>query len=204
MKVFGLGFGKTGTSTLGTCLREIGYSVYGADPKLTKKYRCGELNEIYKVSDEYDAFVDFPWPFLYEEMDNRYDNVKFILTTRSSSEKWIESLKKHTDRNGPSEHKKLAYNYRIPYEYEEEIQIQYENHNKKVRSYFKNRSKDFAEVCWEEGDGWKKVCKFLGENVPSKEFPHRRKSPKKSKIYRSWKRATYITLERIRNIIYLK
>lgn len=28
------------------------------------------------------------------------------------------------------------------------------------------------EVCWETGDGWEKICEFLGEEISEHEFAH--------------------------------
>jgi len=56
----------------------------------------------------------------------------------------------------------------------EHIQF-YRKHNNSVRSYFKNRSSDFIELCWENGDGFEKLCNFLNCDIPDVPLPHANK-----------------------------
>ncbi|MCS4122727.1 sulfotransferase family protein [Salinibacter ruber] len=177
MKVFGIGLGKTGTSTLGKCLDYLGYDVKGPDIELTRKYRDGNISDILKVSDSYNGFQDFPWPLLYKEMDKRYEKSKFILTTRKTEYAWFESLKKHADRKGNTEHKKIAYGFEKTRGLKEEHISLYNKHNREVREYFEGREGKLLEVCWETGDGWRDICDFLGHDVPDHPFPHINESP---------------------------
>ncbi|MGE4611206.1 MAG: sulfotransferase [Paracoccaceae bacterium] len=50
----------------------------------------------------------------------------------------------------------------------------YEVHLVNVRAYFatQNASHLLCEACWEDGDGWQQVCKFLDSPTPSGPFPH--------------------------------
>jgi hypothetical protein len=43
---------------------------------------------------------------VYEEMDRRYENSKFILTRRKNSDAWFNSLKKHSIKKGPTGYEK--------------------------------------------------------------------------------------------------
>ena len=47
----------------------------------------------------------------------------------------------------------------------------YETHNAIVREFFKNKN-NYIELCWENGDDWNKLCKFLNIEIPSLPFPH--------------------------------
>jgi hypothetical protein len=192
-KVFGVGLGKTGTTTLRTSLDILGYNV-SENVHLLREYHKGNLDYIFRFSDEHDAFQDFPWPFLYKEMDNKYENAKFILTKRKNSREWFGSLKKHADITGPTEAKKLAYGYVMPYGLREEHVEFYERHNEQVKKYFEGRE-NLLEVQWEEGDGWEEICEFLGHSVPKEPFPHSNASPKgwKAHFRRYWNRAKWIT-----------
>lgn len=176
-KVFGIGLGKTGTTTLGICLEQLGYDHQGCNEELTRCLRAGNWTPIWQVADRHNALEDFPWPLAYKEMDARYPGSKFILTTRINSEVWFKSLVKHADRTGPTEHKKLAYGYEMPHPFKREHIAFYEQHNQEARQYFEGRETDFLEVCWERGDGWQKICDFLGHEVPNTEFPWSNKAP---------------------------
>jgi len=46
-----------------------------------------------------------------------------------------------------------------------------------VRAYFADRQKDFLVLDLGGGDGWRKVCGFLGDPVPNRPFPHENKGP---------------------------
>ena len=47
-----------------------------------------------------------------------------------------------------------------------------------VREYFRNRPDDLLEVCWENNDGWDKLCTFLEVDKPTIAFPHANAKPK--------------------------
>ena len=47
-----------------------------------------------------------------------------------------------------------------------------EEHHRDVRSYFDGRD-DFIEFRITEGDGWEKLCPFLGVDIPEEPFPWR-------------------------------
>ena len=175
-KVFGIGMNKTGTTTLKACLEQLGYTVCGPDLELLRCVNRGELGPVFEFAENYDGFQDWPWPFVYEEMDRRYENSKFILTRRKNGDAWFDSLKKHSIKTGPTEYRKIAYGYKMPAGKKPHHVNIYEKHNEKVRAYFEERKDDFLEVCWEEGDGWEEMCGFLGHDVPRVEFPHRNKS----------------------------
>lgn len=175
-KVFGIGLNKTGTTTLKACLEHLGYTVCSPDLELLRCVDRNELGPVFEFAEDYDGFQDWPWPLIYKELDKEYDNSKFILTRRKGSEAWFESLKKHAIKTGPTEYRKIVYDYEMPLgnkDYHVEI---YKRHNEEVRRYFEGREDDFLEVCWEEGDKWERLCSFLGHEVPEVEFPHERKS----------------------------
>lgn len=101
---------------------------------------------------------------------------KFILTVRKSQEKWFESLKNHSMVTHPTNHcRKLAYGYNFPHKHEKEHIEFYNRHNENVHSYFQGRDDDFIELCWENGDGFKELCGFLGYSVPNLPLPHANK-----------------------------
>lgn len=174
MKVFGIGLNKTGTTTLGKCFTHFGYKHQSFDLGLMKHVSRGELEPVFDFVDEYDSFEDWPWPLIYEELDDHYPNSKFILTTRKDSSTWFESLRRHSERTGPTEFRKIAYGYEMPHGHESDHIEVYERHNGEVRDYFSD-SNDLLEVCWETGSGWKELCNFLNETEPDIPFPHANK-----------------------------
>ena len=177
MKIFGIGLNKTGTTTLDKCGKKLGYKVKGCDRDLLIDFRAGEFQRFDSVIAEYDLFQDWPWPLMYRYLDETYPGSKFILTTRASDITWLESLKKHSMRTGAKHCRLLASGYDYPHQNEISFLNQYNSHNHEVREYFSGRPNDFLEICWEKGDGWEKLCRFLDKEVPSIPIPHANKAP---------------------------
>lgn len=176
LKVFGLGLNKTGTTTLGKCLRQLGFSHVSCRRDLLQRLRAGDLEPIFQVIERYDCFEDWPFPLMYRELLERYgERARYVLTMRSSPQRWLESLKSHSLRTPPEEQcRTLAYGYDYPHGYEREHLALYERHNRDVRAFFRERQAEhiLLEVCWEHGDGWQKLCDFVGRPVPNVPFPH--------------------------------
>lgn len=179
MKVVGIGLNKTGTSTLGFCMRQWGYKHISYDKAAFDLWRDRNYEELLQMIGRYDSFEDWPWPLIYQQIDEKYPGTKFVLTRRKDAETWFASLIKHADRIGPTDFRKYIYGHTMPHDHKEEhIQI-YENHIQTAREYFKDRPDDMLEVCWEEGDEWDKLSDFLGLEKPNTPFPHVNKKPKR-------------------------
>jgi hypothetical protein len=180
MKVVGVGLNKTGTSTLGACLRHWGLKVASCNPEAFSLWRKGSYEKLLQWVDRYDGFEDWPWPLIYKEIDQKYPDSKFILTRRNNAEAWFASLEKHSERMGPTDMRKYIYGHVMPQGHKEEHIRFYENHLRSVREYFKDRPDGLLEVCFEEGDGWEKLACFLGFEHPNIPFPHanKQKQPK--------------------------
>jgi hypothetical protein len=177
MKIFGIGLNKTGTTTLGKALEILEFSKHiSFDLGLTKKWYRGDIAELIDKAKDYNNFEDWPWPLVYKEMSEKYPNSKFILTTRKSSDIWYESLCKHSLKTGPSEFRKMIYGYSMPQKYKSEHINFYNLHNESARDFFINQDDRFKEICFENGEGWEKLCGFLNKEVPETPFPHLNKS----------------------------
>ena len=178
-KIFGIGLNKTGTTTLGTCFRELEFRHLSARRDLLDAYSEGRLNVIFDEIDKYDSFEDWPFPLMYRELFEHYgDTAWFILTTRFSPEVWLNSLKAHSLSTPPTEHCRLiAYGYNYPHGFEKEHITFYETHNAGVKTFFEahGASDKLLRVCWETGDGWPELCGFLGVKTLQKPFPHSNK-----------------------------
>ena len=174
-KVFGIGLNKTGTSTLGECLKTLGYRHTSHRSDLLAHLSAGRVTELLKAAEAIDSAEDWPWPLAFRELYYRfYDRAQFILTTRSSAETWVESLKKHSLNTHPDRPMRTAvFGYKYPHGFEKEHVDFYVRHNSEVRSFFAREAPGaLLEVCWETGDRWETLCQFLGHAVPSAPFPH--------------------------------
>ncbi len=174
-KIFGLGYHKTGSTTLETALITLGYDCKGKHDHLFEAISNDNWAVVDEAISKHDAFRDMPWPLFYQELDQRYPGSKFILTVRDS-EKWIASCGNHYKNIGdPLFARIYGDGFHFPVGNEKRWIHTYEAHNEEVRSNFKKRPEDFLEVNWEAGDGWNKLCQFLDKPVPGRPFPHANK-----------------------------
>src|SRR5207247_6666629 len=118
---------------------------------------------------------DTPIPSFYRELDVRYPNSKFILTVRDR-EGWLKYCKKQfTQRLAEKQneaHKRLFLDLYGTDVYDEQKFISgYETFVRGVIEYFKNRPLDLLVIDIAGGDGWEKLCRFLGKPIPDAPFP---------------------------------
>lgn len=172
-KVFGLGFHKTGTSTLAAALNKLGYTVCGQQNEKAEAFIKGDFAVFVEIAKQFDAFEDDPWHLLYKEMDEVFPNSKFILTDRDV-DKWYQSCLNHFYED-TTQIRDYIYGNGAPKGNEEKFKSVYLAHQKAVKSYFKNRPDDFLVVNFTEGEGWSSLCTFLGEPTPKEPFPHANK-----------------------------
>ena len=185
-RVFGIGWHKTGTTSLQAALDVLGmkgrhfpYEMYTDMTSDVTRIRAAETNY---------SLTDFPVPLAYEVLDKLYPFSKFILTIRDT-QSWLNSVRTHFtiglmsreslggksiwDKKNPKKHShdihELAYGTR---EFNEVVfRERYERHNKEVGQYFANRSEDFLVMDMSTGAGWRELCGFLKQPVPSSSYP---------------------------------
>ena len=168
-KVICIGMHKTGTTTLGLALLDLGYSVMGARIDLAPDLLDGKIDVVINVATPYEALQDVPWALLYKELDEKFPNSKFILTERDEN-KWINSVVNHFGSRYIQLHDWI-YGKGEAIGNEELYINKYKKHNKEVRAYFKDRPGDLLTISFAKGDGWKEICNFLELEVPKKKFP---------------------------------
>jgi len=169
-KVFGIGFHKTGTSSLGEALEILGYRVAGPfgvhDPKIGET----ALRRALQLVPEYEAFQDNPWPILFRELDTRFPGSRFILTIRET-EAWLRSITRHFGgRETPM--REWIYGVANPRGAEDRYVATFERHNADVRAHFADRPDDLLVLDLPGGAGWEELCAFLDVDVPRGPFPH--------------------------------
>ena len=165
-KVFGIGFQKTGTSSLGTIFDKLGYRVVSyhqfRDLAPREELAWEEITErALRIAQDADAAKDTPWPLLYRELDAAFPGSKFIHMTRNT-ESWIRSAVNDFGDYPNAIHKAI---YGVPHpKGHEEVWIErYERHNREVAEYFKDRPDDYLRLRLEDEFSYEKVCDFLGE-----------------------------------------
>ena len=197
MKLICAGMSKTGTKSVASALRVLGYTVYDAEEHW--KYHLDEyvdalegkqLPDFATMYANVDAVVDSPSYFFWEEISAAFPNAKVLLMVRDSEEIWLESLKKTMSiissvRSSPSMRlgflctptgrkwrKRSSYAYKKAGVNPDTFVIEdsvdkYRAHNARVQSSI---PRDQLLV-YNVKQGWKPLCDFLGVEVPDVPFP---------------------------------
>ncbi|MEO1000447.1 MAG: sulfotransferase [Pseudomonadota bacterium] len=175
-RVVGIGLNKTGTTSLKLALTELGWRHMKRTPRLFKHWRQGNLDALFAEAEAFESFEDWPWPLAFREAYARWgDGARYILTRRKSPEAWVESLKRHALRTPPDRNpRKRIFGHDYPHGKEAEHIVFYQSHLEEVRAFFAapERRPLFAELSWDDGDGWAELCAFLREQAPDLPFPH--------------------------------
>jgi hypothetical protein len=169
-KIFCIGFHKTGTKSLALALEHLGYRVTGPNGIHNPNIGRDVYRLAYSNVEEYDAFQDNPWPIIYKELDAKYLGSKFILTLRPT-DSWIRSVLRHFG-GAHTPMREWIYGVGWPRGNETVYVSRYERHNREVLEYFSQRPDDLLVLRLTEGDGWEKLCPFLGKEAPADPFPH--------------------------------
>jgi len=180
-KVFGIGLPKTGTTTLGVALRQLGYKHHSYDMELAAAFvRDGDATAVLERARRHESFEDWPWHLAFRELDRAFPGSRFILTRRRDTASYVDSMRRHRQRFGqmapttipePSWWSALFPEPYGSFDAEAHAAI-YDAHHRAVVDHFRQRPADLLQVCWEEGDDWEQLCAFLKHSVPSRPFPH--------------------------------
>lgn len=182
-KVFGIGFHRSGTTSLQTALEELGYRVVGMREAEWQAYADGDFTKIEQTIQSFDGFRDMPWPLLYERLYETVPNAKFILTYREP-ESWARSCSgNYKDR--PRAMFPVIYGVDVFAGNEPRCIEVYNKHLAEVRAFFSDKPDSFLEIDLTAGARWQPLCEFLNEPVPARDFPHANNRPKSllTKIY---------------------
>lgn len=176
MKVFGIGWAKTGTTTLGVCLRELGFRHQSARLDLVDDFAEGNLHRILDVAGAHDSFEDWPWPLVFRELDEAFPAAKFVLTTREPRS-WLASYRNMLASQGTASpaltrRRRILYGLPFPNVTDTQLLARVRRHEDEVKAWFRVRPDDLLVVDWASGDGWAALCSFLQRPVPDTPFPH--------------------------------
>jgi len=186
-RIFGIGFSKTGTTTLGQCFDILGFypNAYSPTaPHINLKFLCQEIFEHGNYGPALNAAIRFrtlqdrPWNVwnMYKILDAAFPESKFILTYRDPESWWksVDQWLNVTHKNNGAKLERYLKQLKVDRVDTDMFISSYLQYNEEVKSYFGNRS-DFLIVNFEESDGWVKLCNFLDLPVPDVPFPHAKK-----------------------------
>lgn len=184
-RVFCIGWHKTGTSTLGAALLQLGYSVLGCRLDMYHPLIRGDYETPLELAGHFDAVQDVPWAALFRELDVTYPGSRFILTLRDE-DAWLASASRHFKDNDIDLHRWLYGEGRL-WGNESLYRSRFRRHYSEVRDYFADRQDDLLTLDFKAGDGWDTLCSFLGEPVPSCPFPHENQAEVNTKGMRKFR-----------------
>jgi hypothetical protein len=179
LKIFNIGFNKSGTSSLTEAMKILGYKSAHYRVKNNRIYDIFIENQknnrplLYGI-EEYNFLSDFEnnqKNIFYKSLDKQYPNSKFILTIRDQ-ESWLISRENHVLKN--QNNKKYNYDFLVVNKkkwIEERFFFL-----KEVQEYFKNKPNQLLIINICKGEGWKKLCNFLGKKIPNIKFPYKNKT----------------------------
>lgn len=196
-KVFCIGRGKTGTTSMEHALRHLGYHV-GDQLEATliyaEDYHAGRFDRLIAYCRRFEAFQDLPFsaPGTFRALDRAFPGSKFVLTVRDSSEQWCDSmirfqskrlaagrLPTYADleraryiRTGYSTHFiHLHGTTREDPFNRARLIASYEAHNREVMDHFAGRPGDLLVLNVAERGAMGRLAAFLGRTTTRTEFP---------------------------------
>lgn len=203
IKIFCIGTGKTGTSTMERTLKDFGFSMgdqHQGELLLTDWFQR-DFSKILKHSKTADAFQDIPYslPYTYQFLDQHFKNAKFILTERDSASQWYRSITGFHSKlwadgtNTPTAedlknakycyrgfaYKAHKYLYNTPDDdlyNEQAMKAFYVQHNAAIKDYFRYRKDKLTVINVARDGDYKRLCEFLGQKQERETFPWENKT----------------------------
>ncbi len=160
-RAWGIGLGRTGTTSFCDSLRVLGYQNVVHNPTFE------QLSGL-------DGAADNGCTIFYKYLDYKFPGSKFVLLTRDLKP-WLDSAEYIHDQGEVDRSEDLVIMRRmllygtVVFDREKFIET-YHRHHEDVRKYFHNRPDDLLEMDITTGDGWEKLCPFLGLSIPSQSF----------------------------------
>lgn len=177
-KVFCLGVSKTGTTSFGVCMSQLGYRhLAGFLPEVADLYLNGDFDELDRLVDIYDSFDDWPWPALYRRYAVKYPQAKFVLTRRTDPETWLRSYRTHCETYflrwiGFGRYNRAFFGAAYPHGQGAAHKAEYLRHLDEVRRYFSDQPDRLLELCFETDAVWEKLSGFVDREPPDVDPPH--------------------------------
>lgn len=176
-RVFGIGLNKTGTISLHHALEQLGFrSLHwgGPDVRRAVEVSADAGRPLLTGIDDHDAFSDIlALSERFDVLDRQYPGSRFILTTRPVDD-WVESRRRHVLRNRERAERGEYAGTFLEIE-PDRWRAEFAAHHDRVSAHFAGRT-DLLTFRIAEGDGYERLCPFLGLAVPDEPFPHRHRS----------------------------
>ncbi|KAI8356666.1 P-loop containing nucleoside triphosphate hydrolase protein [Blakeslea trispora] len=199
LEIIGGGFGRTGTDSLRLALNKLGYNTHHMkvlfsdaeqNPEdFTHAFYHREQADWDRIYKNYNAAIDWPSVTFYQDLLKKYPNAKVILTVRDA-DSWYKSVKNtifesskrmsaappsHVEAQDFSKLKEMfatcfdgIFMDEERFSDEEKIKQMFRDHNEEV----KRTVPPDQLLVMELGEGWERLCAFLGKEVPQEPYPN--------------------------------
>lgn len=168
-KIFNVGFNKTGTTSLHQAFLDLGFRSIHTRAWKWKDMAVKSLEQgKFEIFYDYDAFPSGRYWRFFRELDGYFPNAKFILCTRDL-DGWLQSCAKHVTRNKKNANYKGTW-LKIDIEKWREER---ERVHPEILKHFRDRPGKLLVFDIAAGDGYEKLCPFLGVPIPVNPFPFR-------------------------------
>jgi hypothetical protein len=178
-KVCFLGFHKAATCSFGLLFKKLGLSVAGWKEGSVFKNSKLDIKKILKIAENYDAFQDNPWFYIYKQFHHKFPNTKFIYYERNVDE-WYESCLKFFEQRD-TRMREIIYGkgYGSPLMNENKYKEVYIQHKWDLIKYFSSNPNNFLHLRNLSRHTTKIVCEFLEMPYDSSiKMPHANKRRK--------------------------
>ena len=161
-KIFCIGYNKTGTTSVGDALREMGFRHSSFNKKVWRDfYRNNKTKKIIDYTAKFESLDDLPWLLedMFPLMDKTFPGSKFIFLHREE-EAWKQSFSEWR-------HKLFG---ECP-DLDEAVET-FRKHRDFVLDYFKERpSADFIVLDVKDPEGYKTLANFVGKETDQLKLP---------------------------------
>lgn len=176
-KFFGIGLPRTGTSSLHHAFLALGLRSihHHADARTRRQVELADYR--LDIMEHTDLLCDHLTPIIFPQLLTAFPDARFIYTLRNE-DSWIRSLQKVEFTHQPARVGSFRYYARLAVFgcavfNEERYRWVFRDHDRRVRSFFTGDLADrLLEFDISRGDGFDRLCPFLGLPVPDQPYPH--------------------------------
>lgn len=159
-KILGIGLNRAGTTSLNKAFQMMEISSMHRASAVWEKVNLNKAMgwPLLMGFERIKAFSDHPIDWEFKQLDKDYPGSLFIYTQRDL-EPWISSKMWLAKEHGTKVTRGILLD-------------QYKSHYEDVMNHFKNRMDVLLEMNIPGGDGWEKLCPFLGKGMMVEPFPN--------------------------------
>ncbi|MEM6944622.1 MAG: sulfotransferase [Pseudomonadota bacterium] len=169
----GVGFMKTGLTSLLRTMESAGYRSQGKSRALYRAFIAGQYETVMDAYRGFDFACDWPQPYMYRRVFREMPDTRFILTLRPD-DAWYESLLRHCRYAHPVMHSlHHIFGRHYPNGFRDEHLAIYRAHNDAVRDFFaaEEREDRLLVIDIREVDALERLKAFVDRPIPLDAFP---------------------------------